>query len=111
MKTYIWQTILMAVVAGFLASCMGATKPAPEEPIGVVPPEEHTSVVTQCKDPRPEMCTMQYLPVCGNVAEAPVCKPGMACPAVIMMKKKTYSNSCSACSDPKVRSYAEGECA
>lgn len=111
MKKLIMNGVLMGIVVSILIACGASTKPTPEEPIGIVPPEEHTSVVTQCKDPRPEMCTMQYLPVCGNVAEAPVCKPGMDCPAVIMMKKKTYSNSCSACSDPKVRSYTEGECA
>lgn len=111
MNKLIAQNTLMSIVASILIACGAATKPTPEEPIGIVPPEAEAPVVTQCTEPRPEMCTMQYLPVCANVAEAPVCKPGMACPAVIMLKKKTYSNSCSACSDPKVRSYSEGECA
>ena len=48
-----------------------------------------------CKDPRPQMCTMDYRPVCGTT---------------ISGEKKTYSNGCSACSDLSVLSYVPGEC-
>ncbi len=40
-----------------------------------------------CTDPRPEICTQNYAPVCG------VHKDG---------SRKTYSNGCSACSNPDV---------
>jgi len=48
-----------------------------------------------CSDPRPEICTMEYTPVCGldsvNVS-------------------KTYSNGCAACSDKKVVEYTKAKC-
>ena len=49
-----------------------------------------------CQEPRPEICTMDYVPVCG------VLEGG---------GKKTYSNACVACSDTAVNGYTEGACA
>lgn len=55
-----------------------------------------TEQPTACTEPRPQMCTMDYRPVCGTT------KSG---------EKKTYSNGCGACSVPSVLSYLPGECA
>ena len=57
--------------------------------------DQGEKVATQCEDPRPEVCTMDYRPVCGNLAGGGV---------------KTYSNGCGACSDANVTSWVEGEC-
>jgi len=46
----------------------------------------------ECKNPRPQMCPMIYAPVCG------------------VETKKTYSNSCVACSDINVKMYTKGAC-
>lgn len=48
-----------------------------------------------CEDPRPEICTMDYTPVCGKDVKGDV---------------KTYANGCGACSDDNVVSYQDGEC-
>jgi len=48
-----------------------------------------------CQDPRPQMCTMHYMPVCALLQEK---------------QYKTYSNACSACSDPDVISYIKASC-
>ena len=48
-----------------------------------------------CSEPRPEMCTQQYDPVCGQFSQG---------------GNQTYSNWCSACSDKAVESYVPGEC-
>ena len=48
-----------------------------------------------CKTPRPEVCTMEYDPVCGERADN---------------SQKTYSNGCRACSDQDVIRYRKGEC-
>ena len=48
-----------------------------------------------CPEPRPELCTQQYEPVCGQFSSG---------------VSKTYSNWCSACSDIAVESYVPGEC-
>ena len=50
---------------------------------------------TICTDPRPQVCTMDYRPVCGE-------RNGVS--------YKTYSNGCTACSDQTVVGYIEGEC-
>ena len=48
-----------------------------------------------CEDPRPQVCTMDYRPVCGNLADG---------------SRKTYSNGCGACGDAAVVSWTEGAC-
>jgi len=62
-----------------------------------VPPGEPGSagVENVCEDPRPQVCTADYRPVCGTQIDARV---------------KTYSNACSACGDASVLSWVEGEC-
>jgi hypothetical protein len=47
--------------------------------------------VTECTDPRPEICTLDYRPVCAD-------------------NGRTYGNGCGACSDEQVNSYVNGEC-
>ncbi len=49
----------------------------------------------QCEEPRPEICTMEYLPVCGKLIDGSL---------------KTYGSGCSACSDKKVTGYKPGPC-
>ena len=48
-----------------------------------------------CEEPRPELCTMEYVPVCGKLIDGNL---------------KTYGNGCSACSDKKVIGYQPGPC-
>lgn len=47
-----------------------------------------------CSAPRPEICTMNYAPVCGLRGEV----------------WQTFSNACSACSNKEVIGYHSGEC-
>ena len=53
------------------------------------------TTVNQCKDPRPEVCTQDYRPVCATLQDG---------------SHKLYSNGCMACSDANVDSWVEGEC-
>lgn len=48
-----------------------------------------------CKDPRPEICTQHYDPVCGNLGKG---------------EFKTYGNACTACSKAAVVGYRPGTC-
>ena len=50
---------------------------------------------TVCEDPRPQVCTADYRPVCGTLSDG---------------GSKTYSNGCNACADANVTSWVEGEC-
>ena len=68
----------------YLSAC-GATQQPPTMKI-----DSH-----QCPEVRPEMCTMDYNPVCGRSSDG---------------SSRTYSNDCNACSDLKVISYSLGEC-
>ena len=61
----------------------------------VVPPDIAGAVSVNCPETRPEACTMEYDPVCGSLADG---------------SSRTFSNACSACSEPDVTSYVTGEC-
>ena len=53
------------------------------------------SGATVCEDPRPQICTMDYRPVCGTLKDG---------------STKTYSNGCGACADLKVVSWVDKAC-
>ena len=82
MKNLKWIVILTGMALGGCAS--GA-----KEPMAAAPG------ATVCEEPRPEVCTMDYRPVCGTLADGSV---------------KTYSNGCGACSDAAVTSWVENAC-
>ena len=76
----------LGVALTTLSACAGH-QPDPEQdiPQGLSP----------CHDPRPEMCTMDYKPVCGQLENG---------------QFRTYANACSACADAKVVGSRKGEC-
>jgi len=48
-----------------------------------------------CTEPRPEICTLHYMPACGVDKN---------------QQMKTYSNSCAACGDKQTLYVTEGAC-
>jgi len=48
-----------------------------------------------CKDPRPEICTQHYDPVCGSLVNG---------------EFRTYGNACTACANTAVTGYRPGAC-
>jgi hypothetical protein len=48
-----------------------------------------------CPEPRPQICTREYRPVCATMNDG---------------TKKTYSNGCTSCTDLAVVEYEEGAC-
>ena len=56
---------------------------------------DETKEMVACKQPRPQVCTQDYRPVCALLQDGGF---------------KTYSNGCNACSDPAVSGYREGAC-
>jgi len=87
-----------ALAPGLAAGCAPAhpspsTRPAAREPVA-------------CVDPRPEICTHDYRPVCG------LRDTGIRCVTTPCdsTEWKTYSNACTACSDPSVERYRPGAC-
>ncbi|NQZ91239.1 MAG: lipoprotein [Moritella sp.] len=85
------KTILLALTVLALAACSTTdTTDKTAKPLPILP-----SYSNSCPDERPQMCTMDYRPVCGTT------EPG---------ELKTFSNACGACADVTVRGYSEGEC-
>ena len=58
-------------------------------------PAPQPAAETVCTDPRPELCTQEYLPVCARLQTG---------------TQKTYSNACTACADPAVAGYRPQAC-
>lgn len=69
-----------ALVLLFVTAC--ETQPTP-------------TLVTQCTEPRPQVCTMEYAPVCADLNSG---------------GKKQYASACNACADDVVSGYLNGEC-
>ena len=55
-----------------------------------------TAVEAHCEEPRPQICTMIYAPVCAARSDG---------------ANETYASQCNACADDSVQSYVDGPCA
>lgn len=82
-------TLLATLLAAAALLTTGCKSPAPID-----------ELTTTCTDPRPQVCTFQYNPVCAL-------EPGTA---KNNWQWKTHGNGCSACSQPAVLGYKQGEC-
>ena len=65
-----------------------------------------TTAAVQCADTRPEICTLDYRPVCAPRDTGVRCVT-TPCDSTELA---TYSNACAACADPRVVSSTEGAC-
>ena len=64
------------------------------------------SLKLACSEPRPEACTQEFNPVCAERDNGVRCVT-TPCPSI---EWETYSNGCTACSDPLVFAYYQGSC-
>jgi len=100
----VFVSILFIVVA--MISCQ-SPKQAKKDVAPTVPSViTDSSEATQCTDPRSQICTKEYRPVCANIDTGIRCVT-TPCPST---EKVTKSNACTACSDEKVFSYTPGTC-
>lgn len=60
------------------------------------PGTQLSSDLNPCAEPRPEICTAHYDPVCGTRNDG---------------STATYATSCTACADAQVAGWIAGECA
>ena len=102
MKKSLLTLLYSAVFILFISGCQDnkpGTNPSPTAklPIGKY---------TECKDPRPEMCTSEFRPVCGNIDTGTRCVTA-PCPS---NEYKTASNACTACADKKIDGYWLSAC-
>ena len=61
-----------------------------------VPPGSEPDDMVACESPRPEICTLEYDPVCGILGN---------------QQRQEYPNACGACADTAVTGYIPGACA
>ena len=76
---------LIPIALSLLAAC--ASKTPGESPAA--------AAGNLCAEPRPQICTADYRPVCASLNDGSL---------------KTYANGCSACGDPDVLSWIENAC-
>lgn len=67
---------------------------------------DQLSVAVHCSDPRPQLCTMDYRPVCATRDN------GLRCVTTPCDSSETvtYANACSACADARVVSHVAAAC-
>ena len=88
------KSFLLAIYAMLLSGCNTESQEGPQ------------SARIECTDPRPEMCTQHYDPVCATRDSGVRCVT-TPCDST---ETATYPNGCMACADPDVISYVEGLC-
>ncbi|GAB3274878.1 hypothetical protein [Parahaliea aestuarii] len=71
----------------FFAACSAAPPPPPAAPVD--------DLAGRCSEPRPQVCTMEYDPVCGELQSG---------------SRSDYSSPCNACAHDEVVSYLKGAC-
>lgn len=88
--------ILFFVMLIAMTGCNGSAVEKPPDP----------TIDAKCQDPRPELCTQEYDPVCA-LRDTGVRCVTTPCPSA---EWKTYGNACMACNDTDVMGYRPGEC-
>ena len=77
------RSLFLCTLVAMLGAC-ATPEPTP-------PP----TTLTQCTAPRPQVCTMEYNPVCANLVKGGTTE---------------YPSGCNACADDAVRGYEKGQC-
>ena len=100
MKLYIFKFFAIVLISIYTAACSSIGSPQAED-VQIVQVCGKT-----CPEPRPQMCTRDYRPVCATRDTGVRCVT-TPCPST---EEKTYGNACSACADASVIAYREGAC-
>ena len=87
---------MILVACGLLGGCASSARP----------PNDFADIDARCEEPRPEMCTREYRPVCA-LRDTGIRCVTMPCPST---EWKTYGNACSACADADVIGHVAGAC-
>ena len=77
------RIMIVAAAVLVLTACVNSPAPEPEAP------------GTQCIEPRPQVCTMEYNPVCATLVAGGT---------------KEYASGCNACADDAVSAYLPDPC-
>lgn len=100
-KTYVSENPEECMVIKFM--CSDGKKPFfDEKGCGCEPITEGKLKAIDCTE-RPQACTKEYMPVCGQVQVQCIKAP---CPPIM----QTFGNKCEACANSLTISYTEGAC-
>ena len=88
-RQHIGVLVLCNVVVSLQVGGCADTKPQQTQKT------ESAPNIILCKEPRPQICTQEYVPVCANLKDG---------------AKRTYASGCVACSDANVLSYRPNRC-
>lgn len=91
--------MVVGIVSFLLSACVVNDE-------AVVESQSRQSDITVCTEPRPQMCTREYNPVCATRDTGVRCVTE-PCPA---SERLTYPTGCTACADPKVISHVSAAC-
>lgn len=94
------QKLLILSIMFFCMSCSATVIDKTDAP------NKEGDAYMLCKDPRPQICTREYKPVCATKNTGVVCVT-TPCPST---EEKTYATGCTACADAKVIKYQQGQC-
>lgn len=83
----------LLIIFSVMFLCLSCSAPVNTKP---ATDQEDSHAFTQCKQPRPEICTREYRPVCATLNTG--------------SEEKTYATGCTACADPAVIKYRESAC-
>jgi len=86
-----WVTVSFALALTVLVSGCQSYKEKDQTSAGTKTEME----LEMCVDPRPEICTMEYAPVCGVRDDG---------------NGESFPNGCGACSNQEIVGYQPGEC-
>lgn len=81
-----FKALTLAAVSAGAVACSATTPSAPEADI----PTANT-----CQEPRPQVCTTIYAPVCARHADG---------------HEETHASACNACADDTTTAYRNGAC-
>lgn len=82
----------MIALAALLTGCtLSSTEPVQHQDAATTPNDTYQN----CPKLRSDICTQEYLPVCGLTDEK---------------LQRTYGNACTACAQEQVHGYLSGEC-
>lgn len=83
----------IACVAAALMVVAGCAATEPR-PAGEPQPADASPLIS-CTDPRPQLCTMEFAPVCAELNRG---------------GQREYASGCNACADAEVTGYRPGPC-
>ena len=93
--------VFLVMILGLIPACASGNRTEAKEPMGSGDAILDAGTIsdgdslTRCTEPRPQICTREYRPVCAQLQDG---------------RFKTFPTGCTACTDPDVAGFVDGAC-